>query len=226
MVTSSMKELADEGVGCGPGGPPHIILMVAAERFELQHIRPQAGWVLTANGPGPALAGEAVDRVDSKVDAVVSIGLCGALADGLRVGDIVVGSAVNGVEIELPEVAGRHVIGPIASVDRVAQTVAEKVLLRETGAIAVEMEAAAVLERARRWGVPFYCIRAVSDTATEGFELDLNAARDRSGRFRVGQILAQTIRRPFTGVPELLRLKRNSEAASKALGEFIGNCSF
>ena len=43
---------------------------------------------------------------------------------------------------------------------------------------------------------------------------------------REPRILAQAVRRPVTGVPELLRLRRNSEAASKALGEFIGNCSF
>ena len=68
--------------------------------------------------------------------------------------------------------------GPIASIDHVAQTVAEKRQLRKTGAIAVEMEAAAVLERARAWKVPFYCVRAVSDRASEGFALDLNAASD------------------------------------------------
>ena len=157
---------------------------------------------------------------------VMSVGMCGALAEGLNVGDIVVASSVNGVVVETPRSSAKFRVGPIVSVDRVAQTVAEKQDLRQTGAIAVEMEAAAVLERARRWGVPFYCVRAVSDTADEGFELDLNATRDASGRFRVGRILAQAARRPLSGVPELLRLRRNSEAACKALGEFIGNCSF
>jgi adenosylhomocysteine nucleosidase len=204
------------------------ILVIAAESFELKYIRPRADakWILTANGPGPALAGEAADRVGAGVDAVMSVGMCGALAEGLNVGDIVVASSVNGVVVETPHSSLKFRVGPIVSVDRVAQSVAEKQDLRQTGAIAVEMEAAAVLERARRWGVPFYCVRAVSDTADEGFELDLNATRDASGRFRVGRILAQAARRPLTGVPELLRLRRNSQAACKALGEFIGNCSF
>lgn len=202
--------------------------MVAAENFELRYIRPRVDvrWILTANGPGPALAGQAADRVGSGVDAVMSVGLCGALAEGLNVGDIVIASSVNGVAVDKPHGSLKARVGPIVSVDRVAQTVADKQHLRQTGAIAVEMEAAAVLERARRWGVPFYCVRAVSDTADEGFELDLNATRDASGRFRVGRILAQAARRPLTRVPELLRLRRNSEAACRALGEFIGNCSF
>ena len=156
----------------------------------------------------------------------MSVGLCGALDDSLEVGDIVVASSVNGIAVEIPGSTLEFAVGPIVSVDHVAQTVSEKEQLRQTGAIAVEMEAAAVLERARRWGVPFYCVRAVSDTAREGFELDLNAARDTCGRFRVGRILAQAARRPLTGVPELLRLRRNSEVACRALGEFIGNCSF
>jgi adenosylhomocysteine nucleosidase len=204
------------------------VLVIAAEDFELKYIRQRSDvkWILAANGPGPSLAGEAADRATSGVDAVMSVGLCGALQESLGIGDIVVGSSVNGAPTEMPRSPMKFVAGPIASVDRVAQTIIEKQQLRRTGAIAVEMESAAVLERARRWGVPFYCIRAVSDTATEGFELDLNAARDTSGRFRVGRILAQAARRPLSGVPELLRLRRNSDVACRALGEFIGNCTF
>jgi nucleoside phosphorylase len=172
------------------------------------------------------LAGEAADAAGPNVDVVLSVGLCGALVEELEVGQIVAGSSINGVEIDRPRCQMKAVSGPIASVDRVAQTVAEKRRLRETGAIAVEMEAAAVLERAREWKVPFYCIRAVSDRASEGFALDLNAARDEVGRFKASRVLGQAIRRPWVGFPELWRLRRNSEVAAKALGEFIGNCSF
>lgn len=204
------------------------ILVVAAERFEVKHIRPHEGqkWILAANGPGPVLAGEAADRVADAVDAVVSTGLCGGLVDGLEVGDIVVATAVNGIPIETPAATGRFLTGPIVSVDRVAQTVLEKRQLGATGAVAVEMEAAALLQRARRWNVPFYCVRAVSDTWDEGFTLDLNAARDQAGRFRAGRIVAQAMRQPVSGIPELLRLRRNAATAVRGLGEFIGNCSF
>lgn len=204
------------------------VLVVAAERFELKYIRPPKGerWILRANGPGGALAGEAADAVGPHVDVILSVGLCGALAEDLEVGQIVVGSSINGVRIDQPRCSGSFACGAIASIDHVAQTVSEKRQLRKTGAIAVEMEAAAVLERARAWKASFYCVRAVSDRASEGFALDLNAARDEVGRFRVSRVLRQAIRRPVTGVPELFRLHRNSEAASKALGEFIGNCSF
>ena len=204
------------------------VLVVAAERFELKHIRPRAGqdWIFVANGPGRVLAGQVVDGIDRPVDAVVSVGLCGGLVEPLKVGDIVVGTAINGHPIDVPAASGRYLEGPVASIDHVARTAAEKKALRETGAIAVEMEAGAVLERARRWGVPFYCVRAVSDVWNEEFTLDLNAARDHAGRFSAGRILGQAMRRPVAGVPELLRLNRNAGVAVRALGEFIGICSF
>jgi adenosylhomocysteine nucleosidase len=204
------------------------LLVVAAERFELKYVRPAQGqvWILRANGPGFRLAGAVADETGPNVDAVLNVGLCGALNDKLQVGDIVVGTAVNGVTVNVPDVSGVFHAGAIASVDRVAQTAAEKRRLSDTGAIAVEMEAAALLERARRWGVPFYCVRAVSDTADEDFALDFNAARDREGRFQPVRIVAQALRRPLTGIPELLRLRRNAEKAAKALGEFLGNCRF
>jgi nucleoside phosphorylase len=130
------------------------------------------------------------------------------------------------VPIEVPIAKGRYLAGPIVSIDHVAQTVEEKQRLGSNGAVAVEMEAAAVLERARAKGVPFYCVRVISDTCREGFRLDFNAARDAAGRFQAGRIVAQAMRRPVSGVAELLRLRRNAAVASRDLGEFIGNCSF
>src|SRR5687767_4584070 len=104
-----------------------VILVVAAESFELKYIpaRKNQQWILVSNGPGPVLAGEAVDRVTQEVDAILNVGLCGALAPELGIGDIVLGSSVNGVKIDLPRSTRKSVVGAIASMDRVAQTVAE-----------------------------------------------------------------------------------------------------
>ena len=210
------------------------VLVVAAEQFELDPIRRAVSrrddveYVFVANGPGPKLAREAVESAagSDAFDAYVSVGLCGALADGLGIGAIVVADAVNGVPVALPQADIATVRGPIASVDYVADTVEEKRRLRSTGAIAVEMEAAAVCEKAREAGRPFFAVKAVCDTAGEGFTLDLNAARDRDGRFSVRHILGQAFRSPVTGFPELLRLKRNGGRAVNALGDFFANCSF
>ncbi len=201
-------------------------LLVAAEPFELRWVpdRPDLRWIKAAGGPGPTLAGNAADKAGPGADIVVSIGLCGALDPSLQVGCIFVATHVNGTPCSVP--AGSFARGPLLSVDRVVASAKERRELRARGALAVEMEAAGVQRRAAEWGRPFFCIRAVSDGADEEFVLDLNAARDGEGRFSVKKIMLQAVRRPFRAVPELIRLKRQSEHGAKRLGDFLAVCNF
>jgi adenosylhomocysteine nucleosidase len=164
-------------------------------------------WFLVANGPGPRLVGR-ITRAQA-VDGVMSIGFCGALDPALHIGDIV-------IEGETPK---------ILSVDRVAVTAQEKSRLREiTGAAVIEMESAAVAEKAREWGVQFRCIRVVSDTAGENMPLDFNCYRDADGRFQRGRIALAALGRPFTVIPALLRLEFNCRRAAESLGRFLADC--
>jgi hypothetical protein len=98
--------------------------------------------------------------------------------------------------------------------------------LRATGASAVEMEAAGVAERAAQWGLPFYCVRAVTDLAEESFGMDFNAALRSDGRFETMRILASALRNPVKLFPELIRLRGRCQTAANALGEFIAGCRF
>jgi adenosylhomocysteine nucleosidase len=190
--------------------------------------------VLVANGAGPALAGEAceVAWMKHKADALVSTGFCGALDPALHAGEVFVATGVDApgmglkLEARTPECARPHSTGRLVSVDRVVQTVEEKKALRDSGALAVEMEAAAVGLRARVWGVPFYCVRSVTDLAEESFQLDLNAARGEDGRISVARILGAAVRRPHQMVPELCTFYRRSRLASRELGEFLADCRF
>jgi nucleoside phosphorylase len=106
-------------------------------------------------------------------------------------------------------------------------TAAEKKALREkTGAIAAEMEAGAVKKIAGDWQVPFYCVRAVSDTAHEDMPLDFNLYRDSAGRFSLPRIALAAVSRPFTRIPALQRLEANCNVASESLGAFFADCRF
>jgi len=198
-------------------------LILAAESREFARVVKRSEWVLLANGPGPRLAAEALDHVlrkQGKVDGIVSTGFCGALDPALGVGDIV----VSGDVVASPR---PFVRGEILSLDRVAVTAVEKRLLRErTGAAAVEMESAAVAAKAREWGVPFRCIKVVSDTAAEDLPLDFNLYRDAAGRFSRSRIALAAMRRPFSAIPKLLRLDRNCRHAAEKLGEFFADCQF
>lgn len=200
------------------------VLVVAADSYELRHIRPRPDWKLIASGPGGCLAAAAIEGELAEV--VVSTGVCGGLDPSLSAGDIFVATSVNGRKTRLPATGASFRSGPLISIDRVADTAEEKGLLFRAGAMAVDMESAAVADFATSAGAVFYCVRAVSDVAGESFAVDLNAARTSDGRFSKAHIVCQALRRPVAIVPELVRLRRNAESAARALGAFLANCDF
>jgi adenosylhomocysteine nucleosidase len=226
-----------------------VLAFVAAERRELEGILNRATrieplrWpvefarefvvngqaaIAVANGPGPKLAGWALDAIRERreIRGVVSVGYCGALKPGLDANEIAVATKVNSRDARAPEVSRAFTAGLVLSADRVVTSVEEKSGLARTGAIAVEMEAEALAERAESWGVPFYCVRIVTDTASEAFPLDFNTLRDADGRFSRSRVLLAALRRPGVLVPQLMRLDRRCRDASVVLGEFIADCRF
>ena len=92
--------------------------------------------------------------------------------------------------------------------------------------IAVEMEAAGVAQRARALGLPFYCVRAVTDLAGENMANDFNAALRSDGHFDTIRIFKGTLRHPTVRLPELIRLRNRCVRAARALGEFFADCRF
>ena len=177
-------------------------------------------WWMLANGPGAALA---LDLLKEKkhVDGMISTGLCGALDPALRLGDVVVCGAAR-IDSRSP-----FVRGTVHSLDHVAVTAAEKRTLRNhTGAIAVDMESAAVKRKASEWDIPFWCIRAVSDRAVDTLPLDFNRYRNARGDFSRTRIALSAIARPFTVMPQLMEFDRNCRRAANALGDFLADCRF
>ncbi len=192
-----------------------------------------AEWLLTANGPGPKLAGEAAQVAiqESRPRAVVSTGFCGALDPQLAIGSVFVATEVHSPEsrrnyaAHQPEGGTPHLTGVIVSQDRVASTQAEKSALRAQGARAVEMEAAAVAQAAERSETDFYCVRVVSDGAVDELPLDFNLYRGPDGRFSRGRIAAAALARPWI-IPGLLRFEAGCRRAATILGDFLANCRF
>lgn len=187
--------------------------------------------MVVANGAGADRAFAAV-LVAPKPAAICNIGFCGALDETLRIGDVVVATAVRDIagervyETLVPR--GMKGVGSavVASIGRVAQTAAEKRELRATGASIVEMEAAGVARAAEDFGLPFYCVRAVSDLAGEDLENDFNAALTDDGRFSVSRLISGALSNPGKRFRELRELQKRTALAAKNLGEFLGECSF
>jgi len=187
---------------------------------------------LVANGAGVerAAAGAEAGLAASQPDALVSIGFCGALIPELAVGDIVVATEVAGGESRHAALAVSspvaHRRGVVRTNFRVAQSLEERRSLRATGATVVDMEASAVAECARIHGLPFYCIKVVTDLAGETMANDFNKALREDGHFDTIVVLMGTLRHPFARIPELLRLRSRSVRAAAALGDFFADCRF
>ena len=195
--------------------------------------------MLAANGAGPKLATQAVEVAiravtaaelsASKLEAVVSTGCCGALIPDLREGQIVVATQVVNCAtkevFECTKVTTPHRVtyGLLATQDRIASDSAEKHQLAHLGAVAVDMEAAGVAARTQRAGLPFSCIKVVSDRLDESFGLDLNKMRTIEGRIARGKIVLYTLTHPNL-VPKLFSLNRRVNDASQQLGDFLVSC--
>jgi adenosylhomocysteine nucleosidase len=187
--------------------------------------------VLAAGGSGRDNARRAVRKLEAMLSlrALVSAGWCGALDPGLAVGQVVVADGVlteDGQErYAALAPAGRAAAGPVMTVDRFIGQAEEKRRLRRSGAVAVEMEAAAVAAEAARLAVPFYCIRAVSDPAETSFLVEFNRARLPGGSFSAPRAVLQAGFSPQRW-GELLELWRGARRAAEALGDYLAECHF
>lgn len=209
-------------------------------RYAFEGVLHGVRMILVANGAGPKLAAKAAEIAcravagsglsSSKIDAIASVGFCGALHPDLDIGGIVIGSqlldvaqnrtfACAAVSSAIPFVSGS-----VLSQNRIANSAAEKRQLGLHGTIAVEMEAAGVAAYAEKAGLPFACIKVVSDSVEESFPFDLNELRTTEGRIARGKIGLYVLKHPML-LPKLLELKRRSDRAARTLGDFLVSCT-
>lgn len=189
-------------------------------------------WILAANGEGPRCA-EAAMRCalrTSNPRAVLSTGFCGALDPALRAGDIFAAERIIDAAGEeyaaMPPAAHRKTArGALLSLDRVAVSAREKAELRTRGAAAVEMEAGAVAEAARRQGIPFYCIRVVSDDAHGDLPVDFNRFRKGDGSIDTPRVVRNAVLKPWIW-PRMIRMAFDGARASRNLGDYLADCRF
>lgn len=229
------------------------ILAVASDRMEfrgiLQHARESeplhapVDWarrvrmgshelLLIANGAGVKRAAAAAEHGMEifRPNAIASIGYCGALDPALALADIVVATEVTGDDSHyaaLPLESSRcHSRGVLRTHSRVAQTLQERSALRSEGAVAVDMEAAAVARCGTIHALPFYCVKVVTDLAHEPMANDFNKALREDGHFDTIILLTGMLRSPFARLPELVRLRGRAIRAALALGDFFADCRF
>ena len=160
--------------------------------------------------------------------AILSIGLGGALDPALEVGDVVLASEVlrprrrwgtDPVWLRrLSERLPRAKVGAVLGSNEMVLGTLEKAKLRgQAGhALLVDMESHVAAGVAARAGLPFAVIRVVSDKAGVSLPPAVREGLKEDGNMNLPGILAALLRDP-SQLPALLRTGRDADIAFKAL---------
>jgi adenosylhomocysteine nucleosidase len=147
----------------------------------------------------------------------------------LKTGDIVVASSTldadgNELKIDLKMPAnpsqGLHV-GRLLTIPEVAKSPEDKQRLgRETGAIAVDMESAAVAAVCRERKVRFMAVRVISDAMNETLPDEALTILSDRGAVQIGAAVSALWKRPGSAA-ELWKLRTAANEAASRLGFFL-----
>ncbi|HWW20317.1 MAG TPA: hypothetical protein VNZ06_05900 [Steroidobacteraceae bacterium] len=216
-----------------------IVAALATEARALTPIIPhrgcpfglEDGTLLNVSGIGNTAAKDAaLALINEGADALVSFGLAGGLDPDVKAGTIFLPAEVlaagserfptsdawrNRVAIALvafrPVAAGKM----LTSLREVSDIAAKQAMFRESGAMAVDMESAAVARVATAHGLPFLIARVIVDTATDVLPAAVMAAGG-SGELRVWRLIAALTRAPAE-IVDVIRLARRFRVAKSAL---------
>jgi adenosylhomocysteine nucleosidase len=202
----------------------HLGLMPASEASGLRF----TGGVLEIVPVGIA-AVRLAERLQSVVpppSLVISAGICGALAPELGVGALVVPEFVlgsDGRRHATAAVAGVRRSGTLLAIDQVVEDAAAKSRLwLQTGALAIDMESAAILEWASARGAPGLVVRGVSDPAGRGVPADLARVVRDDGSVRPVRAVATMLARP-RAVADAVALRAGTAAALKTVAAALAS---
>jgi hypothetical protein len=177
----------------------HIFTAIHAEAKAIRPILP-LGVELTVIG---IRAVRLPQQIEAR--AILMAGFAGALDPSLSIGDIVHDNPP----------------GTIHTSTQIVATPADKAaLFARTGAKAVDMENALARALADRLSIPFFGIRAISDTAADSLDPAILSFVDETGRLRPAALAKTLLQRPAL-IPQLNQLRLNSAIAGRALANAL-----
>jgi adenosylhomocysteine nucleosidase len=179
-------------------------------------------WVAACAGIGVAAAARAFAEIerDGAASLIVSVGWAGALQDEFAAGRAYrVSGVVDAQTRERLRTATPSGECWLVTVGKVADPAEKRRLAADHGAGLVDMEAAGVARLAAGRGVPFYCIKGVSDGASDRLP-DLNDFISPGGEFQTARFALFAILRPWHW-PALARVRGNCRSAARGIGEVL-----
>jgi len=188
--------------------------------------------LLSISGIGPEAARTAATNlVKHGATALLSWGCAGALSNKLEPGDLLLPRTILTVDNQTLHPHGiwqKQLTAQLSGTlkwheemlvesNRMVSGIEEKqTMAHASGAIAVDMESAAIGRVASQAGIPFMVIRAVADSADEGLPSCIAEAMNGRGRLQIRKLLATLILQPVLW-PKLIRLSLHFHAATRTL---------
>ena len=185
----------------------------------------QSGIVVVAGGGDPVGLRARLEQAAAGAAGIVSYGMAGALADGLKIGDWVVGNRLSGaVDLEcdpawaaalLAKLPGARLGGYFAD-GRMIDSVAEKIALGQRhNALAVDMESHVAGAVAAERGLPFAIVRCISDGARHLLPHAITVSMRPDGGVDGKAMLRSIVARPG----QVADIARTTAGFAKAMGE-------
>lgn len=179
-------------------------------------------WVAACAGAGVAAATRAFVEVEKlgTIDKVISTGWAGALRE-----ELVSGVAYHVSTVIDARTGERFVAaGPpndcwLVTNSRVADTMEKKRLASTYSAALVDMEAAGIARLAKMRGIPFYCVKGISDGYSDQLP-DFNRFISHGGQFKLARFMVFALLRPWYW-PPLIRMGENSREAARNIAQSL-----
>ncbi|HEX4708828.1 hypothetical protein [Phenylobacterium sp.] len=204
------------------------ILAVTGLRREAR-ILEGPGVTAVAGGGRPEALETVLTSAAAEVESVISIGIGGALAPGLRPGDWVVATSViadgsqtptdtawtAGIRARLPAARMGSILGSDAMLTRAADKQAAHQCWQ---ALAVDMESHVAVRVAGRLGLRFAAVRVISDSADQDLPAAVKVGMKPDGGMALGAVLWALARDPAQ-LAALMRTGRDAERAFRALAD-------
>ena len=192
----------------------------------------EAGLSAICGGGDPQRTASALARMHrAGITGLISFGIAGGLAPELRPGILVVADSVLAedgtrypTDATWAAAVRRSAVGSegdVIGAERIVASAAEKAWLhRRTGAVAVDLESAAVARHARLAGLPFIVVRAIADPAERDLPGAACLALLPDGRPDLRAVVGSVLARPRQ-LPALLRTALDTHGALGSLRQAL-----
>jgi adenosylhomocysteine nucleosidase len=177
-------------------------------------------WIAACSGAGLAAATRAFAGIEDggPIDLVLSVGWAGALTPECAAGEAYnvagVYDARTGERFNCDAGAGSQWL---VTSPRIADETEKRRLASTYKAALVDMEAAGIARLAAMRGIPFYCIKGVSDPLNAKLP-DFNRFLDPDGQFQTPRFVLFALFRPWIW-PSIIQMGENSKKASQSIAK-------